>query len=63
MAPDEAIAVEDSPNGIVAEKAAGLYCVAVPNSVTVRLDLSQADICLDSLALLSLEDAIARSER
>lgn len=61
--PSEAIAVEDSPNGIAAAKAAGLYTIAVPNSVTVKLDLSQAHICVDSLAELSLKDAIARSGR
>src|SRR6266536_3188482 len=31
---DEAIAIEDSPNGSAAAKAAGLYCIAVPNPVT-----------------------------
>jgi HAD superfamily hydrolase (TIGR01509 family) len=63
VSPDEAIAVEDSPNGIKAATAAGLYCIGVPNSVTAKLDLTAADLCLDSLASLSLEDAIARSKR
>jgi HAD superfamily hydrolase (TIGR01509 family) len=63
VSPDEAIAIEDSPNGTTAAKGAGLFCVAVPNSVTVALDLSAADFCVDSLALVSLEDVIARAER
>jgi HAD superfamily hydrolase (TIGR01509 family) len=63
ISPSEALAVEDSPNGIAAAKAAGLYCVAVPNGVTAMLDLTAADFCVDSLAAVSLEDAIARSER
>ena len=30
----DAVAFEDSPNGIRAAKAAGIFCVAVPNDVT-----------------------------
>ena len=37
---DEAIAVEDSPNGIAAARAAGIFCVGFPNDVTSALDLS-----------------------
>lgn len=47
---DEAIAFEDSPNGIAAAKAAGIFCVAVPNPVTDSLDLTKADLVLESLA-------------
>ena len=63
VSPHDAIAIEDSPNGIRAAKAAGLYCVAVPNGVTVELDLSAADFCLDSLASVSLRDVIAGAGR
>jgi HAD superfamily hydrolase (TIGR01509 family) len=59
-APDEAVAFEDSPNGIRAAKAAGLRCVAVPNAVTRRLELAQADLVLNSLAELPLEDLLRR---
>jgi HAD superfamily hydrolase (TIGR01509 family) len=45
----EAIAFEDSPNGVAAAKAAGIHCVAVPNGVTGSLDLSAADRVLPSL--------------
>jgi HAD superfamily hydrolase (TIGR01509 family) len=58
----EAVAIEDSPNGIVAAKAAGLWCVAIPNPITVRLDLSLADLRLASLAELSLAELIQRIE-
>jgi HAD superfamily hydrolase (TIGR01509 family) len=51
---NEAIAFEDSPNGIAAAKAAGIFCVAVPNPVTAGLDLSKADLVLDSLAQFEL---------
>ena len=58
---DEAIAIEDSPNGSMAAKAAGLYVIAVPNSVTRNLTFTHADIVLDSLADLSLADALVRA--
>jgi HAD superfamily hydrolase (TIGR01509 family) len=40
----DAIAFEDSPNGIAGAKAAGLYCIAVPNPVTAGLALDGADM-------------------
>lgn len=46
---DEAIAFEDSPPGILAAKRAGLYCIAIPNSLTKDLSLDHADRCLSSL--------------
>jgi HAD superfamily hydrolase (TIGR01509 family) len=49
-APHEAVAFEDSPNGVAAARAAGIYCVAVPNQVTQCLALDHADLCLKSLA-------------
>ncbi len=54
----EAIAFEDSPNGIGAAGQAGVYCVAVPNTVTSQLSLNQADLRIESLADLSLDDLL-----
>jgi HAD superfamily hydrolase (TIGR01509 family) len=56
---DQAIAIEDSPNGVAAAKAAGLFCVAVPNAITGQLDLSDADVILGSLEDLPLEELLA----
>jgi HAD superfamily hydrolase (TIGR01509 family) len=56
----EAVALEDSPNGVLAAKRAGLSCVAVPNPLTARLDLSAADLRLASLADLPLSALLAR---
>ena len=56
---DEAMAFEDSPYGVAAATAAGIFCVAVPNDVTARLDLSRADVVVDSLAGLTI-DALER---
>jgi HAD superfamily hydrolase (TIGR01509 family) len=57
---DEVIVLEDSPNGILGAKRAGMFVVAVPNPLTEQLDLSQADMVLNSLADLSLEALINR---
>ena len=54
---DEAIAFEDSPNGILAAKRAGLYCVVIPNQLTKDLSLELADRRLNSLEEFNLDDA------
>jgi HAD superfamily hydrolase (TIGR01509 family) len=56
----EAIAIEDSPNGISAARAAGIFCVAFPNDVTHMLDLSRADLLLGSLEDVSLAELLER---
>jgi len=54
----EAIALEDSPNGVLAAKRAGIFCVAVPNAMTQQLPLDLADLQISSLAELSLEELL-----
>src|ERR1700687_3676996 len=56
----DAIAIEDSPNGVLAAKRAGMRCVATPTAITARLDLSQADLVLGSLAELTLAELVRR---
>ncbi|ARU42097.1 hypothetical protein CCB80_13495 [Armatimonadetes bacterium Uphvl-Ar1] len=53
--PSVSVAFEDSPNGVLAAKRAGMTAVAVPNSVTQQFDLSLADYQLTSLAEANLE--------
>jgi HAD superfamily hydrolase (TIGR01509 family) len=60
VGPWEAIALEDSPNGVTAAKAAGIYTVAVPNSTTVSLPLGHADLLLASLANVTLSELVQR---
>ncbi|MBJ7599954.1 HAD-IA family hydrolase [Candidatus Nephthysia bennettiae] len=48
--PQQAVAVEDSVHGVEAAKTAGLYCVAVPSSLTADHDFSRADLVLSSLS-------------
>lgn len=60
VAPSEAVAFEDSPNGIAAAKAAGLWCVAVPHEITAGLDLSAADLVIPTLGGVALDRLLAR---
>ena len=50
LAPDGAIAFEDSAVGVQAAKAAGLFTVATPSLWTIGQDFSPADLVLTSLA-------------
>lgn len=56
----EAVAIEDSPNGVIAAKQAGIRCVAIPNNITASLDLSHADLVLRSLSELTLPELLQR---
>jgi len=49
VSPDQAVVFEDSVNGIIAAKKAGLQCVWVPNILTNRLSTDLADMRLKSL--------------
>jgi len=59
--PQEAIALEDSFNGLTAAKRAGLFVVVAPNYLTNHMDFSQADIKLESLADLSFTEMLAQA--
>ena len=63
--PQRALALEDSVNGVLAAKAAGMWCVAVPTAMTRHLDFAAAgaDLVVDSLASISLEEVVARLDR
>jgi len=56
VAPTDALAVEDSPNGVAAARAGGLRTVAVPRNLTRDLDVSAADLVVDSLADVTVEE-------
>jgi len=61
--PEEAIALEDSPNGVLAAKRAGLFCVAVPNLLTRQLPLDHADLQIPSLAAFPLPELLREVQR
>jgi HAD superfamily hydrolase (TIGR01509 family) len=52
---EEALVFEDSPNGILAARRAGLRVVAVPNPITRNAVLPATELVLDSLAEIPLE--------
>ena len=55
----EAIVFEDSPNGALASKRAGIFVVAVPNPLTAKMNV-QGDLNVSSIADLSLQDLMNR---
>lgn len=57
---ERCVVFEDSPNGINAAKAAGMWAVAVPNEITAPLALEKADLRLESLADLTLGEILSR---
>lgn len=60
LRPEEAVVLEDSPNGIKAAKAAGMFVVGIPNPSTEQLQMEGADILLRSLADMPLEELLRR---
>jgi HAD superfamily hydrolase (TIGR01509 family) len=57
---DQAVAFEDSPNGVRAACRAGLPVVAVPNPMTAQLSIEGETLRLNSLAELPLEELLRR---
>jgi HAD superfamily hydrolase (TIGR01509 family) len=61
--PGEAVALEDSLNGVRAAKAAGLACVAIPGPMTRALAFEDADLVIASLAEVTLEALLCELSR
>jgi len=53
--PSQAVAIEDSTNGLAAAKAAGLFAIVTPNPVTAGFDFSAADLVLPDLSHIDLK--------
>lgn len=54
LRPEECLVIEDSENGVLAARRAGIPCVAIPNRMTQASDLSRATFtCRDLQALLT----------
>ncbi len=56
VAPQNALVLEDSNNGVVASYRAGIRVIAVPNEVTTGQDFSLATAIIPSLEALNLDD-------
>lgn len=57
--PAQALAIEDSLNGLLAAKRAGLKCVVAPHGMTQHMFFAEADVLLPSLAETTLDALLA----
>ena len=53
---EEALAIEDSPNGVLATQRAGIRCVIVPNQLTRKMHFPEQVNVLESLEEFSLKE-------
>ncbi len=64
--PDRVVVLEDSPNGVLAAKRAGLYCIAVPNQLTRQLSFSNdggaPDMVLNTLNEFPWDELMRKDE-
>ncbi|RIX60219.1 HAD family hydrolase [Paenibacillus nanensis] len=64
VAPEEAVAVEDSPNGARAAAAAGMTCIVVPNELTGLLSFDPGDAYIRAASLTHIDfDALVKGKR
>ena len=54
--PEECLVIEDSESGVIAAKAAKMRCVALSTPSTASHDVSTADMVVNSLTELKLEN-------
>jgi HAD superfamily hydrolase (TIGR01509 family) len=62
VAPEACLVLEDSPNGMLAARSAGMRCVAVPNALTRALVLPSPDLVVESLAHQSVAALLRKLE-
>lgn len=55
---NECLVFEDSANGALAAKRAGMYCAIIPNEVTCTMDFCQVEHRMDSMADMPLPEVI-----
>ena len=60
--PAEAVALEDSPNGVTAARRAGIFVVAIPNPVTAQLKIVGENLRLGSLVELGLDEILDKTD-
>lgn len=57
---NEAVAIEDSPNGSKAAAAAGIPCIVTPNEITNFLEFDKQHHKIDNLSLLDFDHVITQ---
>jgi HAD superfamily hydrolase (TIGR01509 family) len=66
VSPERAIAVEDTPHGVLAAKAAGMRCVAIPNLYPFPDSFTHADLVVENATAMPLDavlDSLSRTDR
>lgn len=58
--PAACLVFEDSPNGVLAARSAGMRCVAVPNAMTRESEFPGAELVLESMADMDLGEMLGR---
>ncbi len=58
--PAACLVIEDSRNGVLAARATGMRCVAVPNPVTRHLEMPEAALVVESLEGIRLSQILSR---
>lgn len=61
--PQEALVFEDSPNGITAGRRANIFTIAIPNIVSLQLDLSHANLILNRIDEIPLCGILSAAEK
>jgi len=61
LGPERAIAFEDTPHGVAAAQAAGLFCVAIPNAFTPVERFPTADLVLRDATEAPIEAVIRQA--
>lgn len=56
--PKECIALEDSETGVASARAAGVYCIAVPNEYSKNQNFSKANLKIESIQAILGENSI-----
>lgn len=53
IASSDCLVLEDTENGVISAKKAGMWCIAVPNQYTEHGDFSQADLIVENLTVIN----------
>lgn len=58
LSPEQVVAVEDAPHGVIAAQTAGLRCVAIPNPHISATRLAAADLLLGNATEMTLGEVL-----
>ncbi|HSW71839.1 MAG TPA: HAD family phosphatase [Chlamydiales bacterium] len=63
VSPTDCIAVEDSTTGVLSGRNAGCFTIAIPNQYTINQDLSAANLKINSLSGIGVEEFLQMVQR